>query len=162
MKKMIAALFLLFLSQQASALCLPTVCTCSVSATPVAFGAFNPLTGASHDATGNVAFACGGVAGLLIPYTITLSTGSSNNYPARRMVNGANFLTYNLYRDSTRQTIWGNGTGGSATVTGNLLLDLLGLSPPTNIPVYGRISPGQITAVPGIYADTITVTVTYF
>lgn len=162
MKKLIAALFLLFLSQQASALCLPIVCTCNVSATPVAFGSFNPLNGTTHDATGNVAFACGGVAGLVIPYTVTLSQGHSNNYAMRRMTNGGNRLTYNLYRDSTRQTIWGNGTGGSATVAGNILLDLLGLSPPTNLPVYGRILPGQITAVPGIYADTITVTVTYY
>lgn len=162
MKKLIAALFMLFLSQQAAAVCLPGLCTCSVSATPVAFGSFNPLTGTAHDATGNVAFSCGGVAGLLIPYTVALSQGSSNNYAMRRMTNGGNFLTYNLYRDSTRQTVFGNGTGNSATVSGSMLLDLLGLSPPINIPVYGRVLPGQITAVPGIYADTITVTVTYF
>lgn len=144
----------------AQALCLGPVCSCSVSTTPVAFGSHNPLGGAT-DSTGSVRVNCGGLAGLLIPYRIDLSTGGGASYSARRMSSGANTLAYNLYSDPTRSTVWGNGIGGSASVNAAVLLDVLGLSPLQTHTVYGRIPSGQTSAVPGSYADTITVTITY-
>jgi spore coat protein U-like protein len=164
MKKLIVVLSLLFLSQQASALCIPGICSCNIVTTGVAFGAFNPLTGTSHDSNGNVAFSCTGnptIAGLLIPYTIALSKGGGATYATRRMASGTRYLTYNLYTDSAHSIIWGDGTGGSSTAGSIMLLDLLGLGATINYPIYGRVTSGQTTAVPGIYADTITVTVTY-
>jgi spore coat protein U-like protein len=162
MKKLIAILFLLFTSQTASALCVPGVCTCTVTTTSVAFGSFNPLSGTSHDSDGNVAFKCGGVVGLLIPYTIAISKGGGTSYTTRRMASGSHYLNYNLYLDTTYSSIWGDGTGGSATTGGTIILDALGLFPALNHPVHGRVTAGQTTAVPGIYTDSITVTVTYY
>lgn len=160
MKKLMLTLFFLIASNQASALCLPVVCTCSVSITPVSFGSFNPLLGGTHDANGNVAVSCGGVVGLAIPYTIKLSQGGGTSYTARRMASGTNYLSYNLYTDNY-VTIWGDGTGSSAIAGGTISLDLLGLSPAQNYTIYGRIASNQTTAVPGLYTDTITVTLTY-
>ena len=104
---------------------------------------------------------CGGVAGLLIPYQIDITRGGGISYGARRMNSGANQLADNLYTDNTYLTIWGDGSGGSQSVPGGILLDVLGLSPPQTHWIYGRIPGAQTTAVPGGYVDTITVTVTY-
>lgn len=161
LQKLIFTLFFLCVSTQASALCLPIACTCSVAVTPVSFGSFNPLLAGTHDANGNVAVTCGGVVGLLIPYSIKLSKGGGASYTTRRMASGTHYLSYNMYTDNY-VTIWGDSTGGSGTKAGNIALDLLGLAPAQNHTIYGRVASGQTTAVPGLYSDTITVTVTYF
>jgi len=63
-------------------------------------------------------------------------------------------LAYNLYLDSTRLTIWGDGTGGTGTFSG------MGTGSDVGTTVYGRIPAGQNVAV-GTYSDLITVTVTF-
>lgn len=132
---------------------------CNVSATSVAFGAYNPLSPINTDATGTVTVTCSGLLSLLVSYEILLSKGGAGTYSPRRMASGSNTLNYNLYTTITRTTIWGDTTGGSARVTGNILVQLL---TPTsnNHTVYGRI-PAQQNVAPGAYTDSITVTVNY-
>src|ERR1700752_3006161 len=82
--------------------------TCSVSATSVVFGAFNPF-GPAVTSTGTISVTCsGGTASS--PYTIALSTGSGTY--AQRYMNST--LKYNLYTSSAYTTVWGDGTGGSS------------------------------------------------
>lgn len=144
--------------------------SCSVSATGVAFGAYNHLSGSPLDSTGTVTVQCTG-GGLLsaknVSYTIQLNAGSSGSFSPRKLASGANLLDYNLYRNSARTTIWGNGSGGTSTVggsftLGNCVLFLL-CSDETesrNHTVYGRI-PASQNVPAGSYSDTITVTVNY-
>lgn len=146
------------------ALCLALLCgnanaACTTSATAVGFGSYNPLSVLNTDATGTVTVTCSGLAGLLIGYEILLSRGGAGSYTPRRMASGGNTLNYNLYTDITRSTIWGDNTGGSARVTGSILLQLL-VSVSNNHVVYGRIPALQNVAT-GSYADSITVTVNY-
>ena len=155
------ALLLWLVTGPAQALYISPLCSCSVTTTHVVFGSYNPLTSGNTDSTGSVRVSCGGVAGLLIPYQIDITRGGGASYGARRMNSGANQLAYNLYTDNTYLTIWGDGSGGSQSVPGGILLDVLGLSPPQTHWIYGRIPGAQTTAVPGGYVDTITVTVTY-
>lgn len=67
---------------------------------------------------------------------------------------GSEILNYNLYRDSTRSTIWGDGTGGSQTYTRS--------NPPLNqninVNVFGRIPAGQDVSA-GSYGATVTATI---
>jgi spore coat protein U-like protein len=67
---------------------------------------------------------------------------------------GSEVLSYNLYLDSTRTTIWGDGTGGSQTYTRS--------NPPTNqnikVSVFGRIPAGQDVSA-GSYSATVTATI---
>ncbi len=155
-----AVLLLCLAANSAHALC-TLVCSCSVSTTNVAFGTINPLSAANTDSTGSVRVTCGGVAGLLIPYRVDIGTGGGS-YAARRMNSGANTLAYNVYTDTNRTQIWGNGTGGTQYVSNSILLDLLGLSPAQINWVYGRLPGSQTTALPGVYSDTIAVTLTYY
>jgi spore coat protein U-like protein len=83
-------------------------------------------------------------------------TGTGATVAARKMTGaGASpaTLTYALYQDSGRSTIWGNTVDlDRATGTGN--------GDDQVLTVYGRI-PSQTAPKPDSYSDTITVTVTF-
>ncbi|RDJ26831.1 spore coat protein u [Bosea caraganae] len=124
--------------------------TCRVTANDLNFGSVGVLSG-QRDASTNLAPTCtNGTA-----YQVGLDGGVSNaaNPTLRRMTKGAEFVTYGLYRDAGRvqpfggalgaDTLAGSGTGLAQTAT-----------------VYGRVPP-QATPSPGIYGDTIVVTLTY-
>jgi spore coat protein U-like protein len=149
------------LAADARALCTVT-CSCTVSTTNVVFGAINPLSLSNTDSVGGVTVSCGGIAGLLIPLQVDISKGSSGTYSARTMIYGTNALSYNLYQDSARSMVFGNGTNGTVDASSSMLLNALGLGTPVTIPIYGRVFGAQVTAVPGSYADTIAVTLTYY
>lgn len=77
------------------------------------------------------------------------------------MASGANHLNYDLYTNSTRTTIWGDGTGSTQVVADSLTVPaLFGTSNKDNT-VYGRIPGSQSTTRTGSYNDSITVTITY-
>lgn len=157
----LVAPLLLGASADANALC-TVVCACSVSTTSVTFGSQSPLSAAANDSTGTVKVSCGGIVGLAIPYQIDLGKGSSGSYTTRRMTSGAYTLNYNLYIDSNRSQVWGDGSAGTQSVSGGFLLDVLATAPPQTVTVYGRIPGSQTGAAPGNYTDAIGVTVTYY
>lgn len=137
-----------WLAALAFALCAPQAwAACTVSATGVNFGTYDPFDSANLDSTGNVAVTCSPSA----PYSIALSPGSATQ-TNREMRNGAEVLTYNLFTDATRTTPWGDGTGATLTVGGS------GLS--GSHPIYGRIAARQNVRA-GSYSDFITVTVSF-
>ena len=142
----------------AQAACNPlSFCSCTVTATGVSFGNYNPLSSSNINSTGTVRVRCTLVAAFSGSYMIDLSTGSSNTYTQRTVRHGASSLGYNLYTNSARSQIWGNGAGGSSNITRSFAAILAIDRTET---VYARIPPSQ--NVPGgVYSDTITVTVTY-
>lgn len=156
----IVVFLLLWLPQQASALC-TLVCSCTTSTTAVAFGVYNIHLPTALDGVGNVRVTCGGVLGLLVPYDIALGKGMhSSNFSPRKMASGSDQLNYDLYTSSARTTIWGDGTSGTQVVSGSVTIVLLG-GTSSDHPVYGRIPSGQTSVPPGSYSDTVLVTVTY-
>jgi spore coat protein U-like protein len=152
---------LLCTASPAHALCVAPLCSCSVSTTSLAFGAYNPLANVNVDSTASVRISCGGVVGLLIPYDVALGPGGGT-YGARRLTSGAATLNYNLYTSNTMATVWGDGSASTQILSGAILLDVLGWAPVQSHTVYGRIPLGQTGARPGVYGDTVSVTVTYF
>lgn len=164
MKKLFAiamGVTLLDLSQGASAVCLGCSCVVDYTANTMAFGTYNPLSGGNHDAVGDVNVRCYTTLGLLVSVDIALNKGLySTVFSPRKMASGANRLNYDLYTNSGRTTIWGDGSGGTGTVTDNITLVLLSYVYRTYT-VYGRIPGGQNTVPPGSYTDTVTITLTY-
>lgn len=120
------------------------------SVSSVNFGAYNVFSTVADNSVGSLRIRCRGGGG---SFAVTLSTGWSNSYTSRIMRSGANQLNYNLYTDSARTVVWGNGSGSSSfqAVTGNST---------TTLTVYGQIPAGQDAAV-GNYTDTIIATVTF-
>jgi spore coat protein U-like protein len=160
-----ALLLLLAWAGPAQALCVPGLCACSLATTNVAFGAYSPLAFGNTDTTGTVKVDCGGVVGLLIPFNSAISAGSagsSGSYANRQMKRGSNPLAYNLCTDASYTTVWGDGSSATQLISAGFTLDLAGLAPAQGFYIYGRIPGRQLSAVPGVCADTINVTLTYF
>jgi spore coat protein U-like protein len=133
--------------------------SCTVSATAVSFGAYDPTSATARDSTGTVTVTCTAtLLGLSASWDILLSTGSSGSFAPRRLFSGGNSLQYNLYITAGRTQVWGDATGGTAKVSDSQFL-LVGTTQ-YSYTTYGRIPVLQDNA-PGTYADTITVTVNY-
>jgi len=142
---------------------------CSVGASAVDFGIYDPTSTTALDGQGSVTINCTNGPNTMV--TISLDTGGSGTYTPRRMVSGAEILNYNLYTNVGRTIIFGNGTGTSTatcmTGTGLNQPDCTGNNPVgtnrnTVRTVYGRIPALQnVTGAAGDFTDTIPVTVTF-
>lgn len=130
------------------------VSACSLSASNLTFGNYDPLSVVNTDGSTAVTVTCS----LLTPYNLGISAGTyGGGVTARKMeIGGAGVetLDYSLFRDALRTLNWGV-TLGTDTLSGLGT----GLAVPTT--VYGRIGAGQVAAPIGAYSDTVTVTVTY-
>ncbi|MGC3029331.1 Csu type fimbrial protein [Burkholderia sp. DN3021] len=130
---------------------------CTVSASGLAFGVYNPTFTTPTDSTATVTLSCSAASGTGA-YAIALGTGGGGSYAGRRMSSGSSILPYQLYLDAAHSQIWGDGTGGSSIVTGTDNIPQVGGT--STYQVYGRIVARQAVS-PGAYTDVIVVTVTY-
>jgi spore coat protein U-like protein len=123
---------------------------CTVNATGLGFGSINPLS--TTDATGvaTITVSCT----TLTSYTITMSAGGGGSFEQRVMRNGGDVLDYQIYSDLANSVVWGDGSGGTSTVSASAS----GAGTTSN--AYGRV-PHQPSAFPGTYTDTIIVTINY-
>jgi spore coat protein U-like protein len=125
---------------------------CTISTTSVNFGSYDVFAGSPTDTTGTVSLTCTGNADV----TITLSKGASSTYNSRKLSGGSDTLNYNLYRDAARTTIWGDGTGSTATYTQTGVPN----NTAQNLTIYARIPAAQDVSA-GIYTDSVTVTLDF-
>ena len=125
---------------------------CTVSTTGASFGTYDVFNTSANASTGTITYRCGNSDKDIL---ITLSKGSSSTFTTRTLTNGTEVLEYNLYRDATFSSIWGDGTSGTATYT---------LRNPPNqdviLTVYGRVPALQDVAT-GSYADAVIVTINF-
>ncbi|MDP9195495.1 MAG: spore coat U domain-containing protein [Pseudomonadota bacterium] len=133
--------------------------TCGVSGTTVAFGTYSPASVTPRDSTGTVSVTCNALIALFVSFQVQLSTGGSGSYAARTMVSGANTLNYQLHTTALRNTVWGNGTGGTSQISFSSPVAVFPLA--INYTVYGRIPALQTSTRTGSYTDTVTVTLIY-
>lgn len=128
---------------------------CRISTTPVNFGSYDVFSSYVQDSTGTIAISCNNPEKKPITIRVTLSAGGSGKFNPRQMraASGTDRLNYYLFTDPSRTVIWGDGTGGSSSVSSVINKD----SSFTSL-VYGRILPGQNVGV-GNYSDVLTATV---
>jgi spore coat protein U-like protein len=130
--------------------------SCSISSpVGVAFGSYDVFSATPNNGgVGSLTIRCNGTQRQDV--VVTLSAGNSNSYAQRKMTSGRNSLNYNLYTSASRAAVWGDGTGGSSTMTvsGH---DAKGS---TTLSVFGQIPAGQDAAVGG-YTDSIVETVQF-
>lgn len=125
---------------------------CSVAPTSVAFGVYSPFNVAPTDTAGTLRVSCDTAT---VGYTLLLSPGGAGSYLPRRLDGGVYTLAYNLYTDALRTIVWGDGSGGTTTLSGAFALP--GAIDHT---VYGRM-PAQQNVGAGAYTDTLTVTLNF-
>ena len=123
---------------------------CTITTSPVAFGAYDTVTGTAVSGTGAVNVACTmGSTGL----TIDLNTGANGLAAVgttRAMKSGAAYLNYDLYTENTHTTLW---------ATGVTIPDAPSKAS-RPFTVYGLIAANQDVAA-GAYSDTVTATLNY-
>ena len=127
---------------------------CTVSATPMAFGAFTGVDITTPTST--ITVNCTALTG----YGIALGVGSGGGtYTARTMSNGGTgTLVYNLFTTNARNIVWGDDSGATDIVPGSGS----GMATPNNHTVYGSLlAADNPNAQSGSYSSTINVTVTY-
>ena len=127
---------------------------CTISTAALAFGAYDPVVAnasSNRDGTGTVTIACTKGAAS----TIGLNLGNNASGSTRRLTDGAsNYLSYKMYQDSGRTTVWGNS--GAALLTPAAAPSKTA----RNFTVYGRVTSNQDVPA-GSYADTVTATVNF-
>ncbi len=130
--------------------------SCNVTANPIAFGAYNAVTKTQVTTTTSISASCSGLE--QVNYTISLSPGQSGVATARYLTSGPNRLAYQVYLDAARTQIFGDGSGGTRTISGSAFVFFT-----TNLgsaTLYPVIPAGQNPA-PGSYGDTLTVQMTF-
>jgi spore coat protein U-like protein len=130
--------------------------SCSfTSVVGVAFGSYDVFGTSPVDSAGSLTFVCYGV-GATDTIVIELSRGSATSFSPRQLVFATSALSYNLYLDAARTSVWGDGTSGTSRygptspVSGS----------PVTVSIFGRVPAGQNVSV-GSYGDTIVATILF-
>jgi spore coat protein U-like protein len=133
-----------------------TDCRVDTSSAQIAFGTYDPLSALPLDATGTINVVCDKNN---VAIRVELDRGGGGSYLPRQLRSGTQSLAYNLYVDSTRSIVFGNGGGGTQAGAGTTSA-IGGAEFRAQVPVYGRIAPG-LDAGFGNYSDSISVSVTF-
>jgi spore coat protein U-like protein len=127
------------------------------------FGNVSPVSGNSYSISGTIAVTCtvAPLEGLVTGTQIVacLSIGGSSGSTPRTLANGTYSLQYNLYSDAAHTQVFGSVSSTPATpVAVNFNLGLLGIllggSSTVNVPLYGYLPAGQISAPAGAYSQS--------
>jgi spore coat protein U-like protein len=145
---------------------------CTLGLTDIDFGAVSQLNPDPVDVQGSLSVQCQAEAGDLqglpltatVDYTISMNGGGSGSAVARALSGSGGSLGYNIYVDAGLQMVWGDGSNGTQVAGGQFVfteLEVLTNTPKSADHIsYARIPPG-INVPPGMYADTVTVTLTF-
>jgi spore coat protein U-like protein len=134
-----------------------------VPGTDISFGTYS---GNEITTTAQLQITCtGGVGSSTLSVGITYGNTAANfpNASAnRQMQSGNNRLNYQIYQDSTRATIWGDGTGGTTRLS--VPITYVGGTATTTVPVFAVLLAGALQPSPlppaGGYNDAVTVSIT--
>jgi len=155
----VAAAALLAMSASLAPTTANAALSCNVNAGgTLPFGSHPALAGAGpFNITGTFGIKCNAAGVTTTPVTVSLDAGLNAagiiaNRKMKRTTLPAVFLGYQIYQNAAHTTIFGNGAGQTraVTTTGSATL---------TINMFGQIP--TTTAEPGIYKDTVNVTITF-
>lgn len=132
--------------------------TCSISTVNMSFGNYDPITTNATtplDVNGSVTIACTKGAATYIDLSPGSNTANAVGTTRAMATAGPDYLSYDLYKDSTYATVWGVGNPGNAFVP-----PVAPSKAARTFTIYGRIPAGQGSTV-GNYTDTVTATVNF-
>jgi spore coat protein U domain-containing protein, fimbrial subunit CupE1/2/3/6 len=129
------------------------VAACSIDATTLDFGDYNPAALTALDVSKDITIHCTQGSTFWVGLDNGLNFGAT-----RQMANAGERLGYELYRDAARTVAFDNLDPGAANHTAS---NQVGLGYSSQIiPVHGRIL--ALQAVPaGVYTDTVVMTVNF-
>lgn len=126
--------------------------SCSISSAGIAFSPYNTQTKAAVDGVGTIVVTCSG-DGATNSLSLNLTGGSTGSCSSRQMRSGANVLSYQVYQDAGRATLFCDG--GSRL---DINMDFTtGSSQTRSFTMYGRIAAGQNPVFGAAYSDQLSV-----
>lgn len=143
----------------ASAACVGVRCSCSVNGSPIAFGTYVPTASGDIKVAADISVTCKAFVLGVITYEIHLGPGVYGSVSDRKMSNASSLLSYNIYTNTGRTIIWGDGTGGTGIIGDSYLLALNATRTET-VSMYGKLVAGQNVSA-GSYSDIIVASVIY-
>lgn len=131
--------------------------TCMLSVGDMTFGIYLPGQPNPVDASSSITVQCeADIDGEDVNYSLSIGP-SDGAFAPRTMHSEDATLSYNVFVDAARSTVWGDGSVGTGMVSGQLALPAV--SSVTSL-VHGRVFGGQ-SLRSGSYTDLLTVTVEY-
>jgi len=134
--------------------------SCSLAATPLAFGAYAPSSSVPADFTATITVTCTATGATAVPLQGSIALIGATSPHGRQLAAATYRLRYHTYLDPARTIFWGDGTGrgGIQQVTG-----MVGPGMPLRraFTVYGRILARQTSAHAGTYVDHLTAILNY-
>jgi spore coat protein U-like protein len=126
--------------------------TCVVGASTLAFGNATSaaIAAGNVDATGAISVNC--TSGSRYTVALDAGAGTGATVDIRKMMSGTNTLSYTIFSDAGRTTVWGTATGATFASTGTGVAQ--------SLTAYGRILMAPL-AIAASYSDTVNVTVSY-
>lgn len=130
---------------------------CQVTATPLAFGAYDVLSSVARETTAQLTVRCNHKSTAPATVQLNLSAGNSGNFGQRAMNGSAGGapLYYNVFTAPGSSVVLGDGSGGSTTLT-----NVVDKNADWIITLYGAASPRQPVLV-GTYGDALIATILY-
>jgi spore coat protein U-like protein len=131
--------------------------TCSITVLPtLGFPNYDVFAGGPTLTSGIARIRCTG-SGSLPSFTVGMGqSATSGSISGRQMsqqgAGNTGRLNYNIYKDGGYSSLWGDGTGGTTPLV------VTNPSGTTQVPIYGKIDPGQDAPV-GNYKDTVVMSV---
>ena len=131
--------------------------SCTISSTTLAFGNYDPIvTNASTplDVNGSVTITCTKGAATTIGLDPGQNGANATGTTRAMATAGPDYLSYELFQDTTHATLWGNSGANLFTPPA---------APSKNArtyPIYGRIPAAQGSTT-GSYTDTVVATVNF-
>jgi spore coat protein U-like protein len=125
---------------------------CTIKATPLVFGLYNPDSPIPTNSTARLKVLCT----LHTPYYVTLDQGANNGGTTRlRSMSGPehSIIKYMLTQNPTHTINWGNVIGVDAKFS-------VGTGTRQILPVYGQIPPKQNVGI-GSYRDVVSVGIVF-
>lgn len=132
---------------------------CSVNAATLDFGtnAGTALLAAAVNASTTVSVTCTSGS----PYSVGMGNGQNATGSQRRMINGGNYISYDLYTDAGLLNAWTTASNSTTCTSTNSCILGTGNGSAQSIDVYGVVPSVAVAPPAGSYADSVTMTVTY-
>ena len=128
--------------------------SCSVSGS-LAFGDYTPLLTVHADGLGAMQVTCTGLV-TNTPIQISMSASGNGAMTPRAFSGAGSTLGYQLYREPSRTSVWGDGAFGQP-----LSVNLSPANASVRVPVYGRIFKDQFNFNGAVVSDSLTVTLSF-
>ena len=141
----------------------PHASTCAVTSAVLSFGPYDGLAAGANLSPGLVRVSCtkdGSLSVETVNVNLQLLPSAPGAAGSRKIDSGGSTLSLDIHTDLLRTRLWGDGTLGTFTLSGTVLLVVPNSTVIVEFPVYGRI-PAHLASPAGAYTGQFSILLTF-